>query len=324
MEQIKKDPPSSIFLEDGMPSKYVNPLTDFGFKLLFGIKDAMINFLNSILKIEGGIIDLTYINVEMIPYSEEERQARYDLHCTTGTGERIIIEMQNNSQAYYKDRSIFYAAFNIVAQAPKKKDWDYRLDHVYSVNIIDFCLKDTKKLKPSSQQETAEAEEAEDSNNYITFVELRRRDNFELFYDKLTFVFLELPKFNTKETEINTDIEKWMFIVRYMDRLKELPDFLRNELFKDIFEAAEIAKMTKEDRQRYFNSLKNYRDMNNALAQREYKIEEWRQRYDRDIAAQQQKYHRDIAAYQQENADMRREIEKLQNALNQKNGNMLN
>jgi predicted transposase/invertase (TIGR01784 family) len=308
-------------------TKYVNPLTDFGFKLLFGIKEAMMNFLNSILDIEGGIIDLTYINVEMIPYSEEERQARYDLHCITGTGERIIIEIQNNSQAYYKDRTVYYAAYAIMAQAPKGKDWNYELSPLYSVNILNFRLPDAEKMKPENQQKTIHLEEAEEE--YISFVELRKRTTNKLFYDKLTFVYLELPKFTKKEKELKTDAEKWIFLLKNLPKLTDIPTLLNNTLFQLIFKTAEIAKMSKKDKSAYFNSLKIYRDMNNSLMQRDQKIVELSSMYQqREVGYQQElsgymqreaKLQQENAAYQQENATYQQEIAELRRQLNMKN-----
>ena len=41
-----------VMLTDEFPERYVNPYTDFGFKLLFGTpmnKDLLIDFLNSLL-----------------------------------------------------------------------------------------------------------------------------------------------------------------------------------------------------------------------------------------------------------------------------------
>ena len=46
----------------------------------------MLNFLNSVLDIEGGITDLTYTNTEILGLTKEDRKAIYDLICTTGKG----------------------------------------------------------------------------------------------------------------------------------------------------------------------------------------------------------------------------------------------
>lgn len=54
---------------EGIIDKYVNPYTDFGFKLLFGTamnKDLLISFLNALLfrGEDEEIKDVTYLNPE--------------------------------------------------------------------------------------------------------------------------------------------------------------------------------------------------------------------------------------------------------------------
>ena len=126
-------------------SVYVNLLTDFGFKRVFGIKEVMLNFLNAVLDIEGGITDFTYGNVEILGLTKEDRKAIYDLICVTGKGERIIVEIQSIRQDYFKDRILFYASLLIQEQNIQGRivddEWDFRLYPVYSVNILRFCFK---------------------------------------------------------------------------------------------------------------------------------------------------------------------------------------
>ena len=88
-------------------SRYINPLTDFGFKHIFGDKELLMDFLDSVLKIKGGIVDLHYDNPERLGISEEDRVMVFDLYCTTGNGESILIEMQNQSHTNFIDRTIY-------------------------------------------------------------------------------------------------------------------------------------------------------------------------------------------------------------------------
>ena len=37
----------------------------------------------------------------MLPETKDQRGIIYDVFCTTDTGEHIIVEMQNKSQAYF-------------------------------------------------------------------------------------------------------------------------------------------------------------------------------------------------------------------------------
>lgn len=174
--------------------KYINPLTDFGFKKLFGTepnKALLIDFLNQILPKNHKIKDLTYASNEKLGHTQIDRKAIFDLFCIGEQGERFIVEMQKAKQNYFKDRSVFYASFPIQDQA-KKSEWDYRLDPVYSIGILDFIFEEHKK-----------------EEELLHVVELKNQ-RCEVFYDKLKFIYIELPKFNKKEEELETQFDKWL------------------------------------------------------------------------------------------------------------------
>lgn len=102
-------------------AKYINPFTDFGFKLIFGTEQSkpfLIDFLNAVLAEEPGyepIVDLSYNDKERIGENDRERRVIYDVLCTTDRGHHFIVEMQNASQAYFEDRSIYYLSKAVVS-----------------------------------------------------------------------------------------------------------------------------------------------------------------------------------------------------------------
>jgi predicted transposase/invertase (TIGR01784 family) len=228
--------------------KYINPLTDFGFKKLFGSepnKALLIDFLNQILP-DRKIKDLTYSSGEKQGLTELDRKAIFDLYCIGDKGERFIVEMQKAEQNYFKDRSVFYASFPIQEQG-KRNQWDYKLDPVYSVGILDFIFDDHKN-----------------DDEFLHIVELKNQ-RCEVFYDKLKFVYLELPKFKKKEEELETHFDKWMYIFTHLSQLQDRPKKLQERIFAKLFEAAEIAKFTPKEREAYEESLKYYRDIKNVV-----------------------------------------------------------
>jgi len=75
---------------------YINLLTDFGFKRIFGIKDVMLKFLNTVLDIDGGIKDLRYGNPEKLGFSQFDRKAVYNL-----VGERSRTMRYRKWRAYH-------------------------------------------------------------------------------------------------------------------------------------------------------------------------------------------------------------------------------
>ncbi|MFK7946378.1 MAG: Rpn family recombination-promoting nuclease/putative transposase [Saprospiraceae bacterium] len=235
--------------------KYINPLTDFGFKKLFGSepnKPLLIDFLNQILPDNKKVEDLTYSSNDKVGRTEFDRKAIFDLSCVGKDGERFIVEMQKAKQNYFKDRSIFYASFPIQEQA-QRGEWNYELQPVYSIGILDFVFDDHK---------------TDETLHHI--VELKNQ-RCEVFYDKLKFVYLELPKFNKKEEELETHFDKWLFVLTHLSKLQNRPKQLQERVFERIFEIAEIAKYEPQEREAYEESLKNYRDLFSVM---ETKFEE--------------------------------------------------
>ena len=228
--------------------KYINPLTDFGFKKLFGTESTkmlLIDFLNQILP-DRKIKDLSYSSNEKQGKTEIDRKAIFDLYCIGDNGERFIVEMQKAKQNFFKDRSVYYASFPIQEQA-KKSEWDYKLDPVYSIGILDFIFDDHKHEK-----------------ELLHIVELKNQ-HCEVFYDKLKFIYLELPKFKKKEKDLKTHFDKWVFVLTHLSKLQDRPKKLQERIFTRLFEEAEIAKFTPEERDAYEESLKYYRDIKNVV-----------------------------------------------------------
>jgi predicted transposase/invertase (TIGR01784 family) len=226
--------------------KYINPFTDFGFKRLFGTefnKDLLIDFLNQVLGEREHIRDLTYVNTEQQGRTEKDRKAIYDLYCENEKGEKFIIEVQNASHLYFKDRSIYYATFPIHEQAQKGRDWNYALTAVYTICILNFSFPN------GSGQE-----------RYIREIELLDKHTCEVFFDKLTFIYLEMPRFQKSEAELVTHFDKWLYLLKHLRDLQEIPQKLQEEVFRKVFSQAEIAKLSPEEMRTYDESLKIYRD----------------------------------------------------------------
>lgn len=227
--------------------RYINPYTDFGFKKLFGTelnKDLLISFLNALLNGEQEITDLTYLNSEHLGDGYSDRRAVFDVYCQLADGKKFIVEMQKAEQAYFKDRSIYYSTFPIREQAPKGSKWDYHLEDVYTVGILNFVFPDNEYP----------------ADSFVHEIKLTDVEDKHVFYDKLTFIYLEMPKFNKTEDELLTMFDKWMFALQNLSRLLERPKALQERIFTHLFEQAEIARFTPQERREYQESIKDYWD----------------------------------------------------------------
>ena len=170
---------------DACKKRYINPYTDFGFKKLFGTemnKDLLISFLNALFKGQEVITDIRYLPSEHFG-QYGNRRAIFDVYCENENGDNFIVEMQNAYQQFYKDRSVFYATFPIQDQAMTGEDWGYDLKKVYTVGILNFEFKEDEYSPDCLHHE----------------VKLMDTETKKVFYDKLTFIYLEMPKFNKTE-----------------------------------------------------------------------------------------------------------------------------
>lgn len=94
-----------------MSSRFVNPFTDLGFKIIFGqpaSKDLLIILLNELLSGEHHIEDLTFLDKEDRSENIHDKGIIYDLYCRTSTSEYIIVEMQNRWHSHFLDRTLYY------------------------------------------------------------------------------------------------------------------------------------------------------------------------------------------------------------------------
>ncbi|WP_292267882.1 Rpn family recombination-promoting nuclease/putative transposase [Butyricimonas sp.] len=240
---------------EGIHDRYINPYTDFGFKKLFGTdmnKELLISFLNALLAGREVVNDVTYMNSEHLGTLELDRRAVFDVYCENDKGEKFLVEMQKGEQEFFKDRSLFYSTFPIREQACRG-NWNYELKAVYTIGILNFVF-----------------QEQDNScfHHEVKLVDLRTR---EVFYDKLTFIYLEMPKFNKGEGELETMFDKWLFVLRNLSSLLERPQALQERVFTRLFEAAEIARFDKNELCQYEESLKNFRDMYSVIVTAEKK-----------------------------------------------------
>ena len=230
---------------------FINPFTDVGFKKIFGqemTKDLLIDFLNDLLVDEKNIRDIHFLDKELLPEFMGDRGVIYDIHCVTEDGEQIIVEMQNRQQVNFRERALYYLSRTISHQGERGTDWKFSLKAVYGVFFMNFRLDEMPhKLR--------------------TDVVLADRDTHEQFSDKMRFIFIELPAFIKEEDECETDFERWIYVLKNMETLKRLPFKARKSVFEKLEKIVDIASLSKEEREKYDESIKVYRD---NLAAMEY------------------------------------------------------
>jgi len=230
---------------------FINPFTDFGFKKIFGEeanKDLLIDFLNGVLSSENQLItELTYKNGEQLGESGIDRNVVFDLYCQNDRGEKFIVELQKAKQSFFKDRMLYYSSFSIQEQG-KKGPWNYKLQKVYVIGILDFIIDEENKEK-------------------IVFSHnrLMDKDRKTTFSKKLNFVTLQMPNFTKEVDELETNFEKWLYVIKNLRWLENVPSKLQDKIFKKLFSVASFEAINKTEKEKYRESEKYYNDLKNSL-----------------------------------------------------------
>ena len=234
-----------------MKAKYLDPFTDFGFKRIFGqeaSKPLLRDFLNALLPPTAQIRELSFKNTEQPGLGLTDRKAIFDIYCESETGEKFIVELQKAKQNYFKDRTVFYSTFPIREQA-EAGTWNFALKAVYCVGILDFVFND-----PAVGA----------AGDVVHEVKLKNQHG-AVFYDKLTYYYLEMPNFHKTEAELTTRLDQWLFFLKHLEELQSIPQLFRDEVFTQAFDTAALAQMSADEWEQYEGSLKCYRDALNVV-----------------------------------------------------------
>ena len=244
-------------------SKYINPFTDVGFKMIFGQevnKDLLIDFLNQLLKGKYEIEDVTFLDKEDKGEAIFSKTCIFDIHCLTSKGEHIIVEMQNGAQVFFRDRAIYYMSRVISSQGRPGVGWNYgELKAVVGVFILDFVMRDNPCDVLSLNSNGA-------APKFKTEVMLTDCDNGTVFSDKMLMVFLQLPVFNISHPEdCHNDFERWIYLLKNMETFERMPFMAQKSVFERLAKVCEVAKMNMDQKRNYDASLIAYLDAKSQL-----------------------------------------------------------
>jgi predicted transposase/invertase (TIGR01784 family) len=221
----------------------MNLKTDFAFKTVFANekeKALTISLLNEILSGRNKIEDIRYLLPEQLSNKKDDRRAIYDMYCTNEKKEQFIIEMQVIRQNYLIDRILYYSTFAIQQQALKGK-WDYRLEPVYVIVLMDFT-------------------QWESNPDFINYHSLMNEETNEIISDNLKIITVELPKFKKAAEELATGLDRWLFCFNHLHELTEQPATMKGQVFNKLFEITETNKLTLHDMETYEQSRIDYWD----------------------------------------------------------------
>ena len=224
-------------------SRYINVLTDYGFKRVFGDEEVMRAFLTDLLQPKSPISEITFLDKELDGLSQYERGVVYDLFCRTEDGGEFIVEMQNRSQPHFADRILYYLSRSFSSQVERgDKEWDFTLKPVYCICFLNFHL---NGFTPSRQRT----------------VQLKVEETEEIFSDKLKVYTLELPDYRSmREEDCKTQMDYWLYNIANLETMTtNLPFQQQQPVFEKVGNIAELVRMTPDELKQYNISIDTYR-----------------------------------------------------------------
>ena len=250
-------------------SNVMNPFVDWSFKRLFGTernKSNLIGFLNMILEseLDSKIVDIQYLNNENISSDKDGRECIFDILCKDEANTRFLIEVQNANISYIRNRMLYYTCRLIDQMGKIGKDWNYNIDKVYSICLMNF----TYEQQPTLRRDFLLCEP--NTENILT--------------DKIHIIMLQLPCLQAKSIDECTELyEKLLFLLLQMKSgMKTIEELKRavyehglneeiKETFLNVLDDADLASLSRENKAQYEAKLKSYRDNRACL---DYAIEE--------------------------------------------------
>ena len=231
---------------------YVNIMLDGGFKAVFGDKQVAMDFINAALEGEHKVMDITYLDKELVPELIDERTVIFDLLCEDEDGSKFILEMQNCPQRYFFNRGFYYICRMISRQGETGRDWKYELLPVYGIYLLNFSLPEFPLWR--------------------TDVVLANELTGETFGRiKLKQVYISFERFDLSYEECETPLEKTIYVLKNMNLFDMSPFKEKEAYLRRLLDVANVNALSPKERATYDENLKIYRDWKATM---EYAVEE--------------------------------------------------
>lgn len=236
-------------------SKFVDVTNDVAFRKIFGNEnktEILISFLNAVLKLEGNerIKEIQIVSPNQFPRVAGEKASIIDVRAKDVKGRQFVVEMQMTSKRGFAKRVQYYTCRDYLMQIDSGEKY-YLLHPTFFIGILDFNF-----FK---------------GEHYLCNHLIVDEVTFEHKLDDIKFTFIELQKFNLKENELKTLIEKWVFFLKEVKGLDDIPDNTDDEGLLQAYKDAEVHAWEKEEYIAYDNAFIAKQD---AVARMDFLMDE--------------------------------------------------
>ncbi len=229
--------------------QFTSPLTDFGFFRVFGNENApelLISFLNAVLGLRNAhkIETVRLLEPFQAPKIATLRHNVMDVECRNRGGVEFLVEIQISYTEAFQRRGTYNPATEVEIEPLASALNFLKPRQVFGISILDFAM-------------------FPDFEHYFWHYDYR--EAHENYCDEIRHYFIEAPKFNLNEGELQTDLEKWGFFLKHAGELEAVPARLDSGLFRKAFALANRANMTSEEWEAYFRTCMWVQDKRGAI-----------------------------------------------------------
>jgi len=183
--------------------KFISLLSDYGFKVAFADESNTLflrRALQALIQSEIPIKKVQFLRNEFVGITEDSRGGVFDLVCEDEKQRTFIVEMQLGYYKHFIQRAKFYAfqRFNTLVEKGK-----YQFDNLTPIYCIGFLA---KGIFPKSGE-------------YYHFGRLMNQKGEELD-QQITHIIVEINKFEKKENDIQSDLDKLIYIMKNLENIK--------------------------------------------------------------------------------------------------------
>ena len=215
--------------------KFVDIKNDIAFRKIFGNenrKEVLISFLNAVLWLENDrkIVDVDILTPYQLPALKGGKVTIVDIKAKDQSDKNYIVEMQVAEVDGFDKRVLYYASKSYSSQIDRGDLYE-KLNPTFFIGILDFSITQ--------------------NTDYISRHKILDIDTGQNLLNDIEFNFIELPKFNKKETELTTIIDQWVYFIKNSENLEVIPESVKDNGLRNAYEDADKHNWTKEELDAY-------------------------------------------------------------------------
>jgi len=225
---------------------FLDPTYDPAFRELFAKDEALIDFLNGLLHLEGErrIMNISFNFGEHIRFrTPEPKDLIFDIFATTGDGRFLDIELQRAKHTFFIDRMLLYNAFLAV----RGKQF---MDHSAEFKALSDKVREKRRyeLPEIISIWLCNFELDEMGEDYIDEWQLYSQNSIEKgllepISEKIRYIVVSLPRFPKSPDSVHRPEDAWLYLLSSAGNMEQVPDF-GNAVLTEAMERIRVDSVT--------------------------------------------------------------------------------